>query len=553
MSYTLPFSKQEEEKRMLSYTLPFSGQEVNERLQKSVRMDTGLVQHFDGNYDKIIKPNDWKTQRIITKATHTCDPNIDSLRISNPGNKPLSIKLKDAKNTKLTTIEVKAASIVEEVLTTRPASLEITGGDTDTKVYECIPSNEITMTVQGLKTINDHVIISPAIGSIDNYNYFNIICKKQGATTLTFSCDVIPNKDIELNILIFGFYQDIENEPEDDNSKYVSLEEITTNPWRYYILPEEIRQGNPTTTDKIKYNKTLFSDKDIYYRYSAYIKNPENNSIIYPHYFRIAVNLNEITRFAFVYNKYDEDPDKVPNRYNCLNNRLYYYYPSLDNTNNNWDYIGSSSSSNKVPLDVSYATDDDNKPTWLYIYINRADGTLLPDSNYADFILSYTVKTTDSKPVHIECIAKDTDLVRSIVVPNNDKYGLIEIPSTINDSTENINANAIITNFRDTGLNPIFQVYSFSLQANNTYKISLPDSIVARAISEINGEIKLDLSHLTATYTPEANEKIIFAITQDDLTNGVFKNSNNESITNINDFKTWIANSIEKEVEVTNS
>ena len=45
----------------MSYILSFSGQEIDERLQRSVRMATGLVQHFNGDYDKIIKPNDWKT------------------------------------------------------------------------------------------------------------------------------------------------------------------------------------------------------------------------------------------------------------------------------------------------------------------------------------------------------------------------------------------------------------------------------------------------------------------------------------------------------------
>ena len=70
--------------------------------------------------------------------------------------------------------EYEGTLIEEKILTTRPTSLKIEGGDTDTKVYECVPSNEITMTVQGLRSVNDHIIVSPAVESIDNYNYFNI-------------------------------------------------------------------------------------------------------------------------------------------------------------------------------------------------------------------------------------------------------------------------------------------------------------------------------------------------------------------------------------------
>ena len=298
----------------------------------------------------------------------------------------------------------------------------------------------------------------------------------------------------------------------------VNLDNITNSEEKYYIIPET-KQNNT-----VIFNKSIITNKNIYYRHRVKLR--DNNNELLSHYFCISVNLNEVDNFAFGYNNYEDDPNEMSLQDRKTKaDKLYYYYPKANGSTNNLGYTGGSGSSTTPsnPLHVTYYPE--SSPNWLYIYINLKEDTLCPSKMYADLILSYTLKNAGTFPVSIERIDKDNNEVLSTTIPKNN-YGLIKISQMIDTTKSDSEILANADNFRDTGLNPSpLGVYSFSLQKGNTYKISLPDAIIQRAISEINGEIKLDLSHLSnEVYTPENNERIIFSITSEDLENNVFPN-----------------------------
>ena len=58
-----------------------------------------------------------------------------------------------------------------------------------------------TVTVSGV-TANNTVILSAAPDSIDDCLNFGVVCKAQGDSSLTFKCDIVPARDIIINIAI---------------------------------------------------------------------------------------------------------------------------------------------------------------------------------------------------------------------------------------------------------------------------------------------------------------------------------------------------------------
>lgn len=64
-------------------------------------------------------------------------------------------------------------------------------------------NNSQTITVTGVTTSN-HIIVSPAPASIDNYTTAKIKCTTQAANSLTFTCETTPTAAISVNVLIIN-------------------------------------------------------------------------------------------------------------------------------------------------------------------------------------------------------------------------------------------------------------------------------------------------------------------------------------------------------------
>ena len=62
-------------------------------------------------------------------------------------------------------------------------------------------SKQQTVTVSGVTSTNV-VIVSAAPNSVVDYLVAGVLCRSQGTDSLTFSCDTVPSRDIELNIAI---------------------------------------------------------------------------------------------------------------------------------------------------------------------------------------------------------------------------------------------------------------------------------------------------------------------------------------------------------------
>ena len=64
-------------------------------------------------------------------------------------------------------------------------------------------SNSQTINVAGV-TASNTVIVSAAAASIGLYSSHGVICTGQGAGTLTFTCDYVPDQNIGINVVILG-------------------------------------------------------------------------------------------------------------------------------------------------------------------------------------------------------------------------------------------------------------------------------------------------------------------------------------------------------------
>jgi len=64
-------------------------------------------------------------------------------------------------------------------------------------------NNEMTVTVQGVTSIND-IIVSPSPSFQEAYTSAGILCVAQSTNSLTFTCEDTPSVDINVNVLILG-------------------------------------------------------------------------------------------------------------------------------------------------------------------------------------------------------------------------------------------------------------------------------------------------------------------------------------------------------------
>ena len=62
-------------------------------------------------------------------------------------------------------------------------------------------NNSQTVSVEGVTATNS-VIVGPAPNSADEYSGYGILCTQQSAGSLTFTADITPTVNIEVNILI---------------------------------------------------------------------------------------------------------------------------------------------------------------------------------------------------------------------------------------------------------------------------------------------------------------------------------------------------------------
>lgn len=60
-----------------------------------------------------------------------------------------------------------------------------------------------TVSVEGV-TASNTVFVSATAASLGLYSSYGIICTGQGAGTLTFSCDYVPDQNVNVNIVILG-------------------------------------------------------------------------------------------------------------------------------------------------------------------------------------------------------------------------------------------------------------------------------------------------------------------------------------------------------------
>lgn len=60
-----------------------------------------------------------------------------------------------------------------------------------------------TLTIAGVTATNT-VFVAAVPASQGLYSGYGIICTGQGNGTLTFSCDYVPDQNINVNIVIFG-------------------------------------------------------------------------------------------------------------------------------------------------------------------------------------------------------------------------------------------------------------------------------------------------------------------------------------------------------------
>ena len=64
-------------------------------------------------------------------------------------------------------------------------------------------SNTQTVSVAGVKATNT-VLVTPAPASVKDWDAAYVICTAQGANSLTFTCDTVPENDISVNVVILG-------------------------------------------------------------------------------------------------------------------------------------------------------------------------------------------------------------------------------------------------------------------------------------------------------------------------------------------------------------
>lgn len=76
---------------------------------------------------------------------------------------------------------------------TRTATLLATGWSNKTQ----------TVNVSGVTATNT-VFVSATAASLGLYSSYGIVCTGQGSGTLTFTCDYVPNQNININIVILG-------------------------------------------------------------------------------------------------------------------------------------------------------------------------------------------------------------------------------------------------------------------------------------------------------------------------------------------------------------
>lgn len=199
------------------YQLGLSGDDVKSRLMNIIRMVNGKFKHADGTSDNIIYANDWnKQEKIDIKITTTnqieylkLNEDVNLIKLINPENKELEIKFYNEDK-----IELASNNIInnngEFSFIEIPSYLTISSITYDVdkvQLYQFYLAKEIDLVVEDIKSINDNIIVSPANKSREDYNKFNILCEDiTSDLKLKFKCDIIPNKDIEVNLLILGSF-----------------------------------------------------------------------------------------------------------------------------------------------------------------------------------------------------------------------------------------------------------------------------------------------------------------------------------------------------------